>query len=207
MKFDFEDDNYVNKWTRDPELYWYEKTVVDKFFDKTGTILVVGCGTGRDSVPLARMGYDVSALDISRKMVYTGRKLYRHEKKIHFCAGSGTRLPFADESFNHCILSCQTINLIDDLHAGITEGHRVLKDGGIFTFTMHNPCSINALLLRDQMLNFRLYSPIKMERELRVSGFKEITINSLRTFNKPTSLLSKYPFVLFHHLLIYVCRK
>lgn len=44
-----------------PELIKYFST-----YPKQGKVLDLGCGQGRDSIPIARLGFDVTGIDNSR---------------------------------------------------------------------------------------------------------------------------------------------
>lgn len=60
----------------------YEKILVKKFLSSARKILVVGCGCGREIIPLAKLGKEIVAFDISKEMVKYARKLC-YEKKVN----------------------------------------------------------------------------------------------------------------------------
>ena len=205
--FSFEDDSYVEKWALEPKLHKYEKIIIERFFDKISNILVVGCGTGRDSVPLAHMGHKVIALDISKKMIKKAKKLFVHEQNLLFIVGDADKLAINNELFSYCIISNNSINLVEKSENVIRESYRILKRNGLLTFTMHNPYSPHIWKNKKRIKGMYFHKPLKIKKELRNAGFKEINIYSSRSLQNSNSILSKFPFSLFHGILIYVCKK
>ncbi len=58
-----------------PELIGFFST-----FAKRGKLLDLGCGQGRDAVPLARMGFDVTGLDLSQASIDQLNKQAKEEQ-------------------------------------------------------------------------------------------------------------------------------
>lgn len=88
------------------------------------SVLEIGVGTGRVSVPLMKEGFEMTGLDLSAKM------LERARSKGHgrLVLGDGTRLPFKGGSFDAVVLA-HVIHLIDDPCGLVKEGARVAKVG------------------------------------------------------------------------------
>ena len=64
------------------------------------SVLDVGVGTGRFAKPLSDLGYEVTGLDISRRMLSKAR-----EKGLQrLLVGDAYKLPFADKSFDAAII-------------------------------------------------------------------------------------------------------
>ncbi len=92
-------------------------------------ILEVGCGTGRTATTLAKMGHDVTAVDIREGMIKKAEKRAAYESvNIEFLVGDVCNLPFKEKSFDVVIV--ESVTVFVDLEKAISEYIRVLKYGG-----------------------------------------------------------------------------
>lgn len=102
--------------------------------DQRGKIrlLEVGCGVGRHSLELAKLGYQVTGLDISEQGIRIARKKAREENlSVHFICTDAQKTNLPDLSFDMVLF-------IDSLHhfyyrgfyEVIKETKRLLKKGG-----------------------------------------------------------------------------
>lgn len=89
-------------------------------------ILDLAAGTGTSSQPFADAGALVVPCDFSLGMLQVGKRSKPH---LPFTAGDGTKLPFADETFDAVTISFGLRNIVDPL-AGLRELHRVTRPGG-----------------------------------------------------------------------------
>lgn len=89
-------------------------------------VLDLAAGTGTSSVPFATAGATVVPCDFSQGMLEVGKQQY---PGLAFTAGDGTRLPFADESFDAVTISFGIRNFVDP-SAGLREMLRVTRPGG-----------------------------------------------------------------------------
>ncbi|TSC84660.1 MAG: ubiquinone/menaquinone biosynthesis methyltransferase [Parcubacteria group bacterium Gr01-1014_13] len=97
-------------------------------------VLDVGAGTGRLSVALANRDAQVTALDVSPKML---EKIKRKNAKIQTVVGDAESLPFKNETFEIVSAAFLIVHLKDPTRF-FDEVYRVLKDGGIFVVTNIN---------------------------------------------------------------------
>ena len=88
------------------------------------TVLEVGVGTGRVSVPLIREGFAMTGIDISARMMERARSK-GHQRLIR---GDGVKTPFRDASFDAVVLA-HVIHLVEDPCRLVAEGRRVARVG------------------------------------------------------------------------------
>ncbi len=89
-------------------------------------VLDLAAGTGTSSQPFADAGATVVPCDFSIGMLQVGKKQLPH---LPFTAGDGTRLPFADDTFDAVTISFGLRNIVDPVK-GLAEMRRVTRPGG-----------------------------------------------------------------------------
>jgi demethylmenaquinone methyltransferase/2-methoxy-6-polyprenyl-1,4-benzoquinol methylase len=89
-------------------------------------VLDLAAGTGTSSQPFADRGALVVPCDFSLGMLQVGK---RARPALPFTAGDGTRLPFAEDTFDAVTISFGLRNIVDPL-AGLREMLRVTRPGG-----------------------------------------------------------------------------
>ena len=100
--------------------------------DKNAKILDAGGGTGRTTLPLAKMGYKVTLCDISPGMLNVAREKLSSEgllDKVESKEADIAHLPFADEAFDLVACLAGPLSLADSLKAA-KELARVMKKRG-----------------------------------------------------------------------------
>ena len=105
----------------------WRKAVVDAVDARPGQkVLDLAAGTGTSSQPFADRGAVVVPCDFSLGMLRVGK---RNRPHLAFTAGDGTRLPFADDTFDAVTISFGLRNIVDP-DAGLRELLRVTRPGG-----------------------------------------------------------------------------
>ncbi|MCL2541952.1 MAG: demethylmenaquinone methyltransferase [Nocardioidaceae bacterium] len=89
-------------------------------------VLDLAAGTGTSSVPFRDAGATVIPCDFSVGMLQVGKRAL---PSLPFTAGDGTRLPFADGTFDAVTISFGLRNIVDP-RAGLAEMRRVTRPGG-----------------------------------------------------------------------------
>jgi demethylmenaquinone methyltransferase / 2-methoxy-6-polyprenyl-1,4-benzoquinol methylase len=105
----------------------WRRAVVDAVDPRPGQrVLDLAAGTGTSSQPFADRGALVVPCDFSLGMLRVGK---RHRAHLPFTAGDGTRLPFADGSFDAVTISFGLRNVVEP-DAALRELRRVTRPGG-----------------------------------------------------------------------------
>jgi demethylmenaquinone methyltransferase/2-methoxy-6-polyprenyl-1,4-benzoquinol methylase len=105
----------------------WRSAVVDAVRPRPGeTVLDLAAGTGTSSRPFLDAGARVVPCDFSLGMLEVGKRARPH---LPFTAGDGTRLPFADDTFDAVTISFGLRNIVDP-DAGLREMLRVTRPGG-----------------------------------------------------------------------------
>ena len=104
-----------------------------------GTVLELGCGTGRVTVPVARIGARIVGIDRSAEMLDRARRRARRAKllgRVRLVRGDIRMLPFGSlPSFGMVMAPygvLQSLVRESDLSATLANVARVLEPGGLF---------------------------------------------------------------------------
>jgi SAM-dependent methyltransferase len=122
-------EHYLEKRTR----------LVKELLPQGGTVLDVGCGTGRLGAAIAGEGYDVFGADLSPNML-------RQARERGLCGSyvaTTTVLPFADDSFD-LALTVATLHHLETprrVADTVEEMARVVTPGGFVVVWDHNPAN------------------------------------------------------------------
>ena len=104
---------------------------------KSGMLEVadIGCGAGTQSFLWAELGHNVHGLDVNQPLLELARRRAEEQGRlIDFRLGSATRLPWADESMDVCLL-LELLEHVADWEPCLSECARVLRPGGILLLT------------------------------------------------------------------------
>lgn len=102
-------------------------------------LLDLGIGSGLSAAPFAKAGLRVWGVDFSPAMLDVCRaKGIAEGLKVHDLQVAPW--PYAAGAFDH-VISCGLLHFIANLDAIFSETARVLRPGGLFTFTTKSPAS------------------------------------------------------------------
>jgi SAM-dependent methyltransferase len=105
-------------------------------------LLDLCCGPGRHAVPLARLGFRVTGLDLSRRLLAEAAAAAAGQgEPVGLVAGDMRRLPFADASFDAVLNLFHAFGYLEDEAQDelvLAEVARVLAPGGRFLLEVAN---------------------------------------------------------------------
>lgn len=115
----------------------YVSGLIEKYKPDTKSILNLGCGTGKHDIALAKVGYHITGIDLSKQMIEIARENGKESgKEIHFRQGDIRHLDLGEKfdtaiSLFH-VMSYQTTN--EDLLHAFQTAYNHLRKGGLFIF-------------------------------------------------------------------------
>ena len=131
------------KAVREIGLWESEKIMIEKYFNPESRILDIGCGAGRTTIGLYKLGYHlVEGLDLSEAMIIQARRISKElNYNIAFSVGDAACLDFDDDTFSTALFSFNGIMQIPGRENRIRvlkEIKRILKPKGYFLFSTHD---------------------------------------------------------------------
>lgn len=131
-------------WTRTPghDAFWSYREGFRAFVPPPGeATLEIGCGEGRISRELTDLGHRVTALELSPTLLAAARETGSAtpcRRAPLFVRGDAEHLPFADAAFDR-VVAYNVLMDVADMPAAVTEIGRVLRPGGLATFSVVHP--------------------------------------------------------------------
>lgn len=127
---------------------------VEKMFLETENnvenILEIACGTGNITKKLAKKGYKIKALDISKEMIfYAKEKLSNKDLNIEFLVQDMKNISELTGKFDSVICCCDGFNYItekEDLKKIFTKIWRILPKNGRFIFDLSSAFKLKNIL-------------------------------------------------------------
>ena len=104
------------------------------------TILEVGCGAAQCCRWLVTQGAQAVGLDLAHRQLQHALRINDDTGVVvPVVEGTGTDLPFADDSFDVIFSSFGALQFVADIDQAVAEVARVLRAGGRFAFSITHP--------------------------------------------------------------------
>lgn len=124
-------------------LFQFDEAVLRRHFRTPGTLIDLGCGTGRLVLSFAASGFQGIALDLSLPMLrVVGQKARARDIAVDRVLANLAQLEcFADGAVDYCVLMFSTLGMIQGAATRqrvIEQARRIVKPGGKFAIHVHN---------------------------------------------------------------------
>lgn len=134
--------NFYNNYNEEKRLtrkshmpeYLLTMKYIEKYLSSGAKILEIGAGTGRYSIALADMGYDITSVELVPHNIEIMKRKVKSNHKIHIYEGNACDLSFLDSNaFDIVLLLGPMYHLFDigEKHKAISEAVRLAKEGGV----------------------------------------------------------------------------
>jgi len=107
------------------------------------TVPDLGCGEGTNTRAFAERGMHVTGVDISRTMIAAAREQEAADPRdIEYRVASANDLSLFETARFDAVLSTMALMDAADYVGAVREAARVLKAGGLFQFSITDPCTM-----------------------------------------------------------------
>lgn len=163
---------------------------------KNKKILELGCGGGQNGIVLSKNHAIYTGIDISKNQIKYAKNLAKiHNLKINYSVGSAEKLTkFKSNEFD-IVLSIFSFQYVRNLQKCFQEVNRVLKDKGLFIFSIDHPF-------------YSVLSPttLKLEQAYNFSGYRRTIKTSDIIESKKWPKGNQYEFFFYFRNISEICR-
>jgi ubiquinone/menaquinone biosynthesis C-methylase UbiE len=155
-------------------------------FPRGSHLLEVGCANGVYTFELARLGFQMTGLDLSPECVRVATQQAERAGLSHidFTVGDAETLSqFEDNTFDG-VISFSVLRYVSDPARAIREIHRVLRPGGMAVVDFPNKRSpwftfLKPLLTGQTHIHDHQYTTGQVKRMLQEAGFQKLSLRRI----------------------------
>jgi len=155
-------------------------------FPQGSRLLEVGCANGVYTFALARLGFQMTGLDLSPECVHTATQQAERVGLTHinFTVGDAEALSQFDDNTFDGVISFSTLRYVPNLAKAIRELYRVLRPGGIAVVDFPNKRSpwftfMKPLLTGQTHIHDHQYTTGQIKRMLQEAGFRKVSLRRI----------------------------
>lgn len=155
---------------------------------KNAMVLDAGCGSGRDTDLLSRLGVRPIGLDLSHGLIEVAQKQF---PGLKFIEGDMRNLPFSSEYFDGVWAHASLVHFetITDVRKSVNEFYRVIKLDGILHVKVKSQTGKNKTTVVSDSVSkhdrfFRYFTKNEVKRLLHQAGFEPISIEEFKESDK-----------------------
>lgn len=153
----YDEDSRLKRKNRMPE-YLTTMKYIKKYLKPNSKIIEIGAGTGRYSIALADMGYDVTAVELVPHNINIMKKKIKPKHNIKIYEGNACDLSFIDsDTYDIILLLGPMYHLFtdEDKNKAIGEALRVAKTGGIvYSAYCNNDTCMYKMFYKKRILSY-----------------------------------------------------
>lgn len=175
-----------------------EEYLCKKYFIEKGRVLVVGCGAGRESIALAKNGFEVIGVDIAENMINAAKEKGKElGLPVSFLQVDAQYICFKESAFNYIVMFGSLLSYIPrrkNRIRALAESGQALAPNGILIvsflkysfffspifYIYKNLTYFSNLFLNNFQRDVRFYNKIKCFKEETLTQyryFKAVSIN------------------------------
>ncbi len=173
-----------------------EQRAIDLTVPRPGSrVLVVGCGTGRETLAMARAGFWTVGADISRTLVEEAARHSSGRVGLAYAVAAAGALPFPKASFDRVLMISQMIGHIPrrDLRREVlAEAARVVRPDGAVLVSVYNRS------FKDYPITYLLWRLVARRGNRPTASPMPMSRNATGGRNPPGKRLGEIATVMWH---------
>lgn len=200
-------EEYYNNYDEDGRLserkpeYLTTLTYIKKYLNTDSKILEIGAGTGRYSIKLADMGYDVTAVEFVKSNLDILKSKIKPEYNINVFQGDACNLDFLESNAYDIVLLLGPMYHLyndEDKQSAISEALRAAKRKGvIFASYCNNDTSMHQLFVQHNI--FHYYNKDYIDKNFHARSMPELVFELYRK-EDIDRIMSKFNVTRLHYV-------